>query len=103
MNYFIVLMLVVVYQLGRVTLGLAVHPYRTMRGVVRDKWEWPLVMIPGGLLIVGMVGGRVGARLIDIPEWGRTEVAVVLATVMVGLMMWQGVVGYLWWRFSRIR
>ena len=103
MNYLIILFLVMIYEGGRGGLGLAMHPYRTVRGVARKRWEWPLVLLPGGLLIASLVVGRLGARFMDVPEWGRVEVAVTLATVAGGLLMWQFVVGYLWWRFSRIR
>jgi hypothetical protein len=99
MNYLIILMLVVMYEVGRITLGLAVHPYRTMREVARDKWEWPLALVPVGLLIGSLIMGRIGAGLVEVPEWGRTEVAVILAALMAGLLMWQAVVGYLGVRF----
>lgn len=99
MNYLIILALVMIYEVGRVTLGLAVHPYRTMRAVARDKWEWPLVLIPIGLLLASLIMGRVGASLVEVPELWRNKLALVLATGTVGLLFWQGVVGYLGLRF----
>ena len=99
MTYLILLMLVVMYQVGRVTLGLAVHPYRTMREVARDKWEWPLMLVPAGLLIGSLIMGRIGAGLVEVPEVWRNKLALILVTVTVGLLVWQGVVGYLGWRF----
>ncbi|OGY17490.1 MAG: hypothetical protein A2784_01915 [Candidatus Chisholmbacteria bacterium RIFCSPHIGHO2_01_FULL_48_12] len=99
MNYLIILALVMIYEVGRVTLGLAVHPYRTMREVVRDRWEWPLMWVPGGLLIVSLIMSRVGARLVEVPEVWRNKLALILATVAMGLVLWQGMVGYLGWRF----
>ena len=99
MSYLILLMLVVMFQVGRVSLGLVVHPYRTMRAVARDKWEWPLVAVPAGLLLIGLIMGRVGARLVEVPEVWRNKLALILMTVMIGLLVWQGLVGYLGWRF----
>lgn len=99
MNYLILLMLVVMYQVGRVSLGLAVHPYRTMRQVARDKWEWPLALVPAGLLLTSLIMGRVGAKLVEVPEMWRNKLALMLVTGTVGLLVWQGVVGYLGLRF----
>lgn len=99
MNYLIILMLVMMYQMGRISLGLVVHPYRTMREVARDKWDWPLALVPVGLLIGSLVMGRIGARLVEVPEVWRNKLALILMTVAAGLLVWQGVVGYLGWRF----
>lgn len=99
MNYLIAVMLVAAYEWGRVTLGLVVHPYRTMRGVVRNGWTVPVMGIPLGMLAVILVATRIGAGMVDVPGVWRTEVALGLMVAAIGLGLWQLEIGYLWWRF----
>lgn len=101
MSYLILLMLLVMYQVGRVTMGLAVHPYRTMREVVRKKWLWPMGGMPVLLLVGLLISGRVGAWFWEVPIELRNKLAGMLTIAMVGLLLWQGELGYLWWRFIK--
>ena len=103
MGYWIVLILLGIYQLGRVTLGLAVHPYKTMRQVAREASFWPATLVPMVVLIGVVVSTRVGAAVWEVPVGYRNMVAIGLTVFMVGLGLWQGVVGYLWVRFWRAR
>ncbi len=101
MNYWLVLILLGIYQMGRVTLGLAVHPYRTMREVVRTKWLLPMALTPMGLLVLLIVATRIGAVWVRLPGAWRGWVAMVLTIGAVGLCAWQGIVAYLTWRFFK--
>ena len=96
------------YWFSAYTLGMLLHPYKTVRELRRKPQFGPLVVVPmvvwGVFWVVGMVGLRFGWVVL----WGLGLEATVrfvniLAfmfwwiTVFLGL--WQIVVGYLWVRF----
>lgn len=89
----------VVYHLLRLGFGLVVHPYRSVREIMRGRWFVPLVFLPSGLLLWIFVSGRVGAWVVDVPNRLREVVGLSLATLLVSLGLWQGLLLYLAVRF----
>ena len=83
MNYLIILALVMIYEVGRVTLGLAVHPYRTMREVVRDRWEWPLMWV---VSLMSANSGRCWAT-VSLSSNCPRSISIMTATDTMGLVM----------------
>ena len=54
-------------------------------------------------LIVLFVAGRMGSYVFTIGNIGRELVALVLGSTLIGLLMWQGLLLLLVWRFWRAR
>jgi hypothetical protein len=89
----------IVYQIARLTLGLVVHPYRTVREIMRGRWFIPLVFLPIGILVWIIVTGRVAAWVIDIPTITRDVLGILYASFIMSLALWQGLLFYLGVRF----
>jgi hypothetical protein len=99
------------YWFSAYSLGLLLHPYKTVRELVRRKTFGPMVLVPtimwGFMWLIGMVGLRFGWLLLWVLGLEATGRFVnILAfffwwlTFFVGL--WQVVVGYLWIRFRLV-
>lgn len=90
--------------------GLLVHPYVTMREIVRQHFLRPLTVLPVVIWImswiVALLMGRLGLWLgLNQEDWtipvGRVLVFGWL-WLTVFLSIWQVVLGYLYVRFTRI-
>ncbi len=86
--------------------GLAIHPYKSIKRMVWYRSE--RVLLPVGLsptiLLVGlMVVGRIGSYAFELGGWEREAVAGILGVSLIGLLLWQGLVLGLVWRFWRAR
>ena len=86
--------------------GLAIHPYKSIKRMVWYKSErvlLPVVLSPTVLLVGLMVVGRIGSYMFELSGWQRELVAGVLGISLIGLLLWQGLVVGLVWRFWRAR
>lgn len=91
----------IVYHLLRLCLGLVVHPYRTMREIMRGRWFMPLVLLPTGLLVWIFVTGRIAAWAVDVSSlWLRDVIGLFYAAVLLSIGLWQGLLLYLGVRFG---
>jgi hypothetical protein len=97
------------YWFSSYTLGLLLHPYKTVRELVRKPAFGPMVAVPlvmwGFMWVVGMVGLRFGWVLLWILGLKATArfvniLAFLFWWLTMFLVMWQVVVGYLWVRFK---
>lgn len=84
--------------------GLALHPYQSVRRMVLHNFvRLPVVLSP----IMGLAGlfvvGRVGSYIFTLGMFGRELVATVLGSTLIGLVLWQGLLLALVWRFWRAR
>lgn len=84
--------------------GLAIHPYQSVRRMVLNK----PVLLPVALSpVLGLVGlfvvGRVFSYAFTLGPIGRELVALVLGSTLIGLLLWQGLLLALVWRFWRAR
>ncbi len=82
--------------------GLAIHPYQSVRRMVLDKpILLPVVLSP----VIGLVGlfvvGRVGSYVFTLGPLGRELMALVLGSTLIGLLLWQGLLLGLVYRFWR--
>lgn len=92
------------YVWGTTLAGLAIHPYQSIRRIVLTKRvRLPVTLSP----IFGLIGlfvlGRVGSYLFTLGEGGREIIAFLLGSTLIGLLMWQGLLLLLVWRFWRAR
>ena len=101
------------YWFGAHSLGLWLHPYQSMRRVVREGVFLPLVFLPSVCLglwwFFGLVISRVallsglGLGLVadSLERFGPTQIVLSFGFVwvVVVLLLWQGVLVYLFWRF----
>lgn len=110
------LVLSVGYWYGAHTLGLVLHPYQSMRRIVREKLFEPLTLLPLVTLFWWWVAGLLVVRfnvlltlkldflanLID-SFGGKTQVFYfVFVWVGVYLLLWQLLLSYLYWRFKKV-
>lgn len=90
------------YVWGTTLAGLAIHPYQSVkRMVMGDKVLLPVTLSP----LMGLAGlfilGRVGSSMFTLGNWGRELVSLVLGSTLMGLLLWQGLLLVLIWRFWR--
>lgn len=110
------LVLSVGYWFGAYSLGLLLHPYASMRRVVREKMYRPLLWLPAVVLLVWWLAGLLVAHWpllvmaglgVVAEEFGRWgAVGLVMELVWVGgvvfLVLWQGLLYYLYRRFRKL-
>jgi hypothetical protein len=84
--------------------GLAVHPYQSVRRMVMDKpILLPVTLSPVlGLLVLFFVG-RVGSFVFTLGDIGRETMALLLGSILIGLLLWQGLLLTLIVRFLRAK
>lgn len=84
--------------------GLAVHPYKSVKKMVlREHILLPVALSPIIGLISLFVVGRVGSRYMNLSGMVREVMAASLGTILIGLLLWQGLILVLVWRFNRVR
>lgn len=97
------------YWFSALSLGLLLHPYMTLRRMVRDRLLRPLVVLPVVsaffLWMATFVAVRVGALFLDVLGVGvPVGTTMVLAFwfwwVVWFLALWQVVLAYLFVRFT---
>jgi hypothetical protein len=94
------------YLFFKNSLGLAVHPFKTLRELKREKDRSQQVLVigwPGYVLMLGMFGVWLGRRMLATTvEWGMAAktsfLGVVLLTMLVGIY-----IGYWILRVWRVR
>ena len=84
--------------------GLAIHPYKSVKKMVlKERVLLPVVMSP----VMGLVGlfvvGRVGSYAMNLTGLMREGMAMMLGVILIGLLMWQGLLVALVVRFWRAR
>jgi hypothetical protein len=84
--------------------GLAIHPYKSVRRMVLgDKILLPVTLSP----LIGLIGlfilGRVGSLVFNLGPMGKELVALILGSTLIGLLLWQGLLLALVYRFWRAR
>ncbi len=92
------------YVWGTTLAGLAVHPYQSTRRMVLNKpILLPVVLSP----VLGLIGlavvGRVGSYIFTFVGWSREIMALILGSTLIGLLLWQGLLLALVYRFWRAR
>ncbi|OGV90636.1 hypothetical protein A2783_05750 [Microgenomates group bacterium RIFCSPHIGHO2_01_FULL_45_11] len=96
------------YWFSAYSLGLLLHPYKTVRELARRRVFGPLVLVPVVMWLVFWFGGMVGLRFGGVILWllGLVATARFLhilsflfwwLTIFLG--MWQAVLIYLFLRF----
>jgi len=84
--------------------GLAIHPYQSVRRMVfGSQILLPVVLSP----VIGLIGlfvlGRVGSYVFTLGPTGREIMSLLLGSTLIGLLLWQGLLLALVWRFWRAR
>ena len=104
------------YWFSAYTLGLLLHPYKTVRELVRRPQFGPMIVTPLVVWLFVWATGVVAFRfgwvvfyLLDLligvgetPEWFMGGLAFVFWWMSWFLLLWQGLVGYLWVRFRSV-
>lgn len=84
--------------------GLAIHPYQSIRRMVLgDRILLPVTVSPILLLFLLFVVGRVGSIFFVLGQTGKEMVAFVLGSTLIGLLLWQGLLLALVYRFWKAR
>lgn len=84
--------------------GLAIHPYQSIKRMVLNK---PILLPVAMSPVIGLLGlffvGRVGSFFFTLGPIGRELTALVLGSTLIGLLLWQGLLLTLVFRFWRAR
>ena len=100
------------YWFSAYTLGMLLHPYKTVRELVRRPALQPMVLTPMVIWVIFWVAAMIGLRFGWVILWvvglkATPRFINLLAFIWwwltVFLILWQVVVGYLWVRFRRIK
>jgi hypothetical protein len=92
------------YVWGKTLAGLAIHPYQSVkRMVMGDMVLLPVTLSPVVGLIMLFIVGRVGSYIFTFGSVGREILALVLGSTLLGLLLWQGLILALVFRFWRAR
>jgi len=101
------------YWFGSHSLGLLMHPYQSVRRMVREEVFVPLVMLPGVVLMVWWVVGvgvakatlGLGVVAVELERRWPTQIVLSLAWLWgaVFLLLWQVMLLYLYRRFRGLR
>jgi hypothetical protein len=84
--------------------GLAIHPYQSVKRMVLNKPSLlPVVMSPVMGLLALFFAGRVGSFIFTLGPIGRELMSLVLGSTLIGLLLWQGLLLVLVFRFWRVR
>ncbi len=84
--------------------GLAIHPYKSVRRMVLGEAVLlPVTLSPVIGLVALFVVGRVGSAIFTLGNLGRELMALVLGSTLIGLLLWQGLLLVLVYRFWRVR
>jgi len=95
------------YAVGRISLGMIVHPYQTLQSVVQEKVFLWLTILPSVLLLILMLNWRFWI-LPNLEIWFDcyphypyicTGVRILAAWISFFCLYWQLLVGYLTMRF----
>lgn len=92
------------YVWAKTLAGLAIHPYQSVKRMVfGERVLLPVVLSP----VIGLAGlfviGRAGSYVMNVEGWLREGVALVLGSTLIGLLMWQGLLIALVYRFWRAK
>jgi|OM-RGC.v1.029461956 hypothetical protein len=99
------------YWFSAYSVGLLVHPYKSVRDVLRNRpFRWLLVapfVYVILLWLVAAVGVRVGGALLQLLTGGTPQVLIYLFAFLfwwclIFLLLWQVLLGYLGWRFRGV-
>ena len=84
--------------------GLAIHPYQSIkRMVLGDRVLLPVTLSPTLFLLLLFVVGRMGSHFFTLYGLVREGVAFLLGSTLIGLLLWQGLLLALIYRFSRVK
>lgn len=99
------------YWFSSTNLGMMLHPYKTVRELVRKKGFSPMIFSPmvwvsvfWGLAVVSIVFGRVGARETGLiyPKWLYDLLELFFWWITWFMILWQVLVLYLYTRFKAV-
>jgi len=88
-----------VYSLGQITLGLFLHPYRTMQSLVKDKVFLPLVFLPSALALLAYLLFAWWLLMIFYDNY--LIFRLIYRSFFFFFLLWQSLLLYWWRRFSR--
>lgn len=93
------LLIFIAYVWTKTLLGLAIRPYKSVREINRNKVLTPVLLSPVLGLIVLFVLGRMGSFVFELDGFERTVMAIVLSTGLISILLWQGLLLYLFLSF----
>lgn len=83
------------YVWTKTLLGLALHPYKSVREMTRRKVLVPVVFSPLVGLALLFIIGRMGSFVFEVIGFKRTVLAVALSTGLIAILLWQAFLIYL--------
>ena len=94
----------IAYVWATTLAGLAIHPYRSVRRIVlTDRVLLPVTISPLIGLVMLLAVGRAGSYALELGHRGRELAALVLGSTLFGMLLWQGLILVLIFRFWRAR
>lgn len=98
------LILWITYVWTKTLAGLAIHPYKSIRRIVLgERVLLPVTMSPLMAIVGLLIVGRVGSYVMNLGGFTREAMAAVLGITLIGLLMWQGLILALVYRFWKAR
>lgn len=94
-----VLFMFVAYIWSKTLLGLAIHPYKSVREVTKNKVLVPVIFSPLIGLGILFVLGRMGSYVFELEGFKRSLMALALSTGLITIILWQALLVYLLFSF----
>ena len=93
------LIIFIAYVWTKTLLGLTIRPYKSVREINRNKVLTPVLFSPAIGLVILFVLGRMGSFVFELDGFERTIMAIVLSTGLISILLWQGLLLYLFLSF----
>ena len=87
------------YIWTKTLLGLTFSPFTSIQGVMRRPILFPVIFSPAIGIMILFVLGRIAALFVAPHGAHREMVAVFLSTTLISILMWQGLLVYLFISF----
>lgn len=94
-----ILVMFVAYIWSKTLLGLAIHPYKSVREVTKNKVLVPVIFSPIIGLGILFVLGRMGSYVFELEGYKRSFMALTLSSGLIAILLWQGLLLYLLFSF----
>ena len=93
------LIIFIAYVWTKTLLGLTIRPYKSVREINRNKVLTPVLFSPVIGLVILFVLGRMGSFVFELDGFERTIMAIILSTGLISILLWQGLLLYLFLSF----
>lgn len=91
----IIFFIFIIYVWIKTFVGLIIHPFISIRKIIRRPVLTPVILSPFLGLIILFLLGRIAALFIPISGLKREIISIILSTSLISIILWQILLIYL--------